>query len=64
MPPQQAYGLLDFVDNILDFGPHDPASCALYGMCAVNSDACRLCKDRQASANGKDGVKTARWSRD
>jgi len=27
MPPQQAYGLLDFVDNILDFAAHDPASC-------------------------------------
>jgi hypothetical protein len=22
MPPQQAYGLLDFVDNILDFSAH------------------------------------------
>jgi hypothetical protein len=22
MPPQQAYGLLDFVDNILDFRAH------------------------------------------
>jgi hypothetical protein len=22
MPPQQAYGLLDFVDNILDFDAH------------------------------------------
>jgi hypothetical protein len=28
MPPQQAYGLLDFVDDILDFGPHCPASYA------------------------------------
>jgi hypothetical protein len=27
MPPQQAYGLLDFVDNVLDFAAHDPASC-------------------------------------
>jgi hypothetical protein len=26
MPPQQAYGLLDFVDYILDFGAHDLAS--------------------------------------
>jgi len=22
MPPQQAYGLLDFVDNVLDFRAH------------------------------------------
>ncbi|ARS72964.1 hypothetical protein SMB554_06890 [Sinorhizobium meliloti] len=26
MPPQQAYGLLDFVDDVLDFAAHDPAS--------------------------------------
>jgi len=26
MPPQQAYGLLGFVDYILDFGSHNPAS--------------------------------------
>ncbi|ASY68493.1 hypothetical protein SF83666_c10580 [Sinorhizobium fredii CCBAU 83666] len=26
MPPQQAYGLLDFVDNVLDFAAHSPAS--------------------------------------
>jgi hypothetical protein len=25
MPPQQGYGLLDFVDNILCFGAHDSA---------------------------------------
>jgi hypothetical protein len=23
MPPQQGYGLLDFVDNVLDFGTHE-----------------------------------------
>jgi len=23
MPPQQAYGLLDFVDNVFDFRTHD-----------------------------------------
>jgi hypothetical protein len=33
MPPQQAYGLLDFVDDVLDFGPHDPAS-QVFGKCA------------------------------
>jgi hypothetical protein len=26
MPPQQAYGLLDFVDNILDFDTHGSVS--------------------------------------
>jgi len=25
MPPQQGYGLLDFVDNILRFGAHGSA---------------------------------------
>jgi hypothetical protein len=25
MPPQQAYGLLDFVDNVLCFGAHGSA---------------------------------------
>jgi hypothetical protein len=32
MPPQQAYGLLDFVDDILDFAAHDPASCVTLRM--------------------------------
>jgi hypothetical protein len=68
MPPQQAYGLLDFVDNIFDFSPHCPASCS-DGMCAVNNDARRLCKDRQASGKAMDGkvpllsIKTARLNR-
>jgi hypothetical protein len=26
MPPQQAYGLLGFVDNIFDFGAHGSVS--------------------------------------
>jgi hypothetical protein len=30
MPPQQAYGLLDFVDNVLRFGAHG-GRCSLYG---------------------------------
>jgi hypothetical protein len=40
MPPQQAYGLLDFVDNILDFYAHSSVL-SDYHLCGVHIDSGR-----------------------
>ena len=46
MPPQQAYGLLDFVDDRFDFGTHaaTPLLMSLKGTALPLREAARRCK--------------------
>jgi len=48
MPPQQAYGLLDFVDHSLDLGTHAAISCF-----AGNLNAAPTTAERFTQGNGR-----------